>query len=297
MPAICRTLRSMTRTNRSAPRAMPSPASRNWPTNNRRRRQPPSNPEKGPCRMPVPRISAPFSRTLLVRPPAILCAFVLGAAAMQVGAQTALRTEVVAQGLDHPWAIAFIDAKNMLVTERSGKLLLIRPGQPTLNVSDLPKIAVGGQGGLLDVITDSKFTANRTIYFCYSEEANERTGGSGNSTALASARLSDDGKSLSNLRVLLSQKPKHRSGLHFGCRIVEHPGGTLFMTHGERSNRAPDAQTLDNHHGKVIRIRKDGSVPPDNPFVATNGALPEIWSYGHRNAQGAVLGGDGKLWL
>ncbi len=247
--------------------------------------------------MPVPRISAPFSRTLLAWHPAILCAIVLGATALHAGAQTALRTEVVAQGLDHPWAIAFIDARNMLVTERSGKLLLIRPGQPTLNVGGLPKIAVGGQGGLLDVIVDSKFTTNRTVYFCYSEAANERTGGSGNSTALASARLSDDGKTLGDLKMLFSQKPKHRSGLHFGCRIVEHPDGTLFMTLGERSNRAPDAQTLDNHHGKVIRIRKDGSVPPDNPFVATNGALPEIWSYGHRNAQGAVLGGDGKLWL
>lgn len=229
-----------------------------------------------------------------------LTAPVLGLAFLFTSLQAAaldLRTEVVAKGLDHPWAIAFIDANRMLVTERAGKLKLVQPGKPIANVSGLPKIEAGGQGGLLDIIVDSKFAANRTVYFCYSEAANEKTGGSGNSTALASARLSDDSKSLENLKVLFSQKPKYRSALHFGCRIVENPDGTLFLGLGERSHRAQDAQTLDNHHGKIVRINKDGSVPPDNPYVGKQGALPEIWSIGHRNIQGAVRGENGQLWI
>jgi glucose/arabinose dehydrogenase len=210
---------------------------------------------------------------------------------------TAIRTEVVAKDLDHPWAVAFIDNGRMLVTERSGSMRVIKPGTPPSQpLAGLPKIDVGGQGGLLDVITDSKFASNRTIYFCYSEAANAKTGGSGNSTALASARLSDDASKLENLKVLFSQRPKFDSRAHFGCRIVENTDGTLFMTLGDRFSRKEDAQTLDNHHGKVVRIRKDGSVPPDNPFVGKPGALPEIWSIGHRNSQGATLGPDGALW-
>ncbi|MFZ1365142.1 MAG: PQQ-dependent sugar dehydrogenase, partial [Brachymonas denitrificans] len=122
-----------------------------------------------------------------------------------------------------------------------------------------------------------------------------------NSTALARARLSADGRSLEQVRVLFSQKPKFASSAHFGCRIVERkvagkPDGTLFLTLGDRYSRRDDAQTLDNHHGKIVRIGKDGSVPRDNPFVGKAGALPEIWSYGHRNVQGATLAPDGALW-
>ncbi len=209
-----------------------------------------------------------------------------------------IRTEVIAQGLDHPWAVAFIDSNRMLVTERSGNMRIAQAGAAlSAPLTGLPKIEVGGQGGLLDVITDSRFTDNRIIYFCYSEEANSHTGGSGNSTALASARLSNDLKKLEQVKVLFSQQPKFASRAHFGCRIVENNDGTLFLTLGDRYSRMQDAQTLDNHHGKVIRIRKDGSVPPDNPFVGTVGALPEIWSIGHRNSQGATLGPDGRLWM
>ncbi|ABR89541.1 Uncharacterized conserved protein [Janthinobacterium sp. Marseille] len=210
---------------------------------------------------------------------------------------TNLRTEVLAQDLEHPWALAFIGDGRILVTERTGDMRIVQAGVPvSAPLSGLPKIEVGGQGGLLDVITDSKFAENRTIYFCYSEEANTRTGGNGNSTALASARLSNDLKKLEQVKVLFSQKPKFASRAHFGCRIVERADGTLFLTLGDRFSRMQDAQTLDNHHGKVIRIRKDGSVPPDNPYVSKAGALPEIWSIGHRNSQGAALGPDGRLW-
>lgn len=204
-----------------------------------------------------------------------------------------VRAEILAKGLEHPWALAFLDGGRMLVTERPGRLRLVQAdGKLGPPIAGLPKIDVGGQGGLLDVIADSGFARNRTIYFCYSEP-----GGSGNSTALASARLSDDARKLEQMNVLFSQRPKFNSNLHFGCRIVENKDGTLFLTLGERFSRMEDAQKLGNHHGKVVRINKDGSVPKDNPFVGKSGALPEIWSYGHRNSQGAALGPDGKLWM
>lgn len=230
---------------------------------------------------------------------AVACTIPISATAQEGGqANTSLvRTEVIAQNLDHPWAVAFIDRQRMLVTERSGNLRVAQAGAaPSAPISGLPRIEVGGQGGLLDVITDSKFASNRLIYFCYSEEANAKTGGNGNSTALASARLSDDAKKLEQVKVLFSQKPKFNSRAHFGCRIVENTDGTLFLTLGDRFSRMQDAQTLNTHHGKIVRIRKDGSIPADNPFVGQAGALPEIWSIGHRNVQGATLGHDGKLW-
>lgn len=203
-----------------------------------------------------------------------------------------VRVEVVAKGLEHPWAVAFLDDGRMLVTEREGRMRVVQPdGKLGAPLAGLPKIDVGGQGGLHDVIVDSRFARNRIIYFCYAEP-----GDGGNSTALASARLSNDAARLEQVKVLFSQRPKVKSSAHFGCRIVENIDGTLFLTLGERFSHMQDAQTLDNHLGKVIRINKDGTVPKDNPFVGKSGALPEIWSYGHRNSQGATLGPGGKLW-
>jgi glucose/arabinose dehydrogenase len=221
-------------------------------------------------------------------------------AVAQTGAH--IRTEVLTKDLEHPWAVAFIDNGRMLVTERPGRMRLVQPGgEPGPAIEGVPKVDAVGQGGLLDVVADKQFARNRIIYFCYAEPAGARnTSGSGNSTALASARLSDDARRLEQVKVLFSQYPKFNSNAHFGCRIVEHTDGTLFLTLGERSSRKEDAQTLDTHHGKVVRLRKDGSAPPDNPFVgksaAGRNALPEIWSYGHRNVQGATLGPDGRLW-
>jgi glucose/arabinose dehydrogenase len=144
-------------------------------------------------------------------------------------------------------------------------------------------------------VADTAFARNRRIFFCFSEPA---TGAArGNSTALASATLSADTRSLQNVKVLFSQRPKVESTLHFGCRIVQTPDGHLFLTLGERYHRKDDAQKLDNHHGKVVRVTLEGAVPLDNPFRSQPGALPEIWSYGHRNPQGATLGPDGKLWM
>ena len=213
-----------------------------------------------------------------------------------------VRADIVASNLQNPWAVAFLPDGRFLVTERAGRLrLLAADGKAAISVSGLPEIEAGGQGGLLDLITDSNFARNRMLYFCYSEPAGS---GRTNSTALASARLSMDGSQLENLKVIFSQKPKVSSSFHFGCRIVEGrlpgvgglPDGKLFLTLGDRFSRKDDAQKLDNHHGKIVRINKDGSVPADNPFVGKADARPEIWSYGHRNVQGATLAPDGTLW-
>lgn len=220
---------------------------------------------------------------------------VLAALAGSAQAQTAVRAEVLARGLDHPWALAFVNGGRMLVTERPGRLRLVEPdGRVGPPIEGVPAVDAVGQGGLLDVITDSGFATNRRIYFCFAEPA---ASGGGNSTALATARLSDDGRRLEQVRVIFSQIPKVSSRLHFGCRIVEAPDGHLFLALGDRFQRMRDAQTLDNHHGKVVRLRKDGSSPPDNPLVRQSGAMPEIWSWGHRNPQGATWGPDGRLWV
>jgi aldose sugar dehydrogenase len=204
-----------------------------------------------------------------------------------------VRLEPVASGLEHPWAVAFLPQGKFLVTERPGRMRVVggdgKVGPPLAGV---PEVAAGGQGGLLDVVLDSGFADNRSLYFCFSEP-----GQGGNGTALASARLSTDETRLEDVKVIFSQKPKVASSLHFGCRIVETREGNLFLTLGDRFQRMNDAQKLDNHLGKIVRVTKDGSPAPGNPFISRAGALPEIWSYGHRNSQGATMAPDGSFWM
>jgi glucose/arabinose dehydrogenase len=237
--------------------------------------------------------------------------FCLSAPAMAQGTTLPIAVQEIATGLAHPWALAFLpegdsSGARYLVTERPGTLRLIdADGRVRAPVPGMPKVQAVGQGGLLDLLLDHDFARNRTLYFCYAEPDDQDPARS--STALASARLNADGTGLTELRVLLRQVPKVNSGNHYGCRIAEGrrtgtakpggtPDGTLFLALGERYHHRDQAQTLDNHLGKVLRIRKDGSVPADNPFVNRAGARPEIWSYGHRNPQGLTIAPDGTLW-
>ena len=221
---------------------------------------------------------------------ALLWSLAMAPSAAQEGM---LRVEPVARGLEHPWAVAFLPQGRYLVTERPGRLRTVeadgRIGPP---IAAVPTVVSGGQAGLFDVMLDSQFSRNRHIFFCYSEP-----GSGGNSTALARARLAADESRLEDVRVIFSQKPKVASSAHFGCRIVETQDGLLFLTLGDRFSRKEDAQKLDNHLGKIVRVTKDGAPAPGNPFLGRAGALPEIWSYGHRNSQGATLAPDGGFWM
>ncbi len=201
-----------------------------------------------------------------------------------------LKVVTVAQGLDHPWGLAFLPDGRLLVTERVGRMRIIeRDGKVGTPLTNVPAVVAQGQGGLLDVLLDRQFASNRTLYVSYSEPGE---GGAG--TSVARARLAT--AALEEVRVIFRQSPKVRGGLHFGSRIVQARDGNLFVTLGERYQR-DRAQELGNHLGKLVRIRPDGQVPPDNPFVGRAGALAEIWSYGHRNVQGAALHpGTGDLW-
>lgn len=197
----------------------------------------------------------------------------------------------VAEDLEHPWGLAFLPDGRLLVTERAGRLRYVgTDGKKSAPLSGLPAIRVDGQGGLLDLVLDPDFTSNRRIYFSFNEP-----GADGSGTAVARAILGEE--SLQQVEVIFRQQPKVKSGHHFGGRLVFARDGQLFVTLGDRGGYRDNAQTLDTHIGKIIRIRPDGSVPADNPYVNTQGALDVIWSYGHRNIQGAALHPQtGLLW-
>jgi aldose sugar dehydrogenase len=206
-----------------------------------------------------------------------------------------LAVTTVASGIVHPWALAFLPDGRMLVTERPGRLRIVaKDGQLSAPLDGVPKVFAVGQGGLHDVVLDRNFAQNKTIYFCFAEPVTEgeTTGGR---TAMARATLSDD--KLDDVRVIFRQEGPLSNGGHFGCRIVQTADNNLFLTMGEHFISRDEAQKLTGHLGKIIRIKPDGSVPSDNPFVGRDDAKPEIWSYGHRNPQGAAIHPvTGKLW-
>jgi glucose/arabinose dehydrogenase len=196
------------------------------------------------------------------------------------------RVEIVVKGLANPWGLAFLPDGRALVSERAGRLRIVNLRTNTLSgpIAGLPRIAASGQGGLLGIALSPQFATNREVFLCFAEP---RESGSG--TSVFRARLSGDGARLEEGSVIFRQVPAGNTGRHFGCRLVFDRQGNLFVTLGDRGNRSEDAQKLDGHIGKVIRIRPDGTVPADNPFVGREDARPEIWSYGHRNIQGATL--------
>lgn len=200
------------------------------------------------------------------------------------------RIDTLAEGLHHPWGLAELPDGDLLVSERRGRLLRLTPDGSRHEIDGLPDIAAGGQGGLLDLALHPDFADNRWLYFSYSQPGR---GGAG--TAVARARLAGD--RLEQLQVLFEQQPKTSGGSHFGSRLAFDPDGYLFITTGDRFHSRDQAQRLDSHLGKIIRLHDDGRVPADNPFVGQTGSLPEIWSYGHRNVQGAAIHPTtGVLW-
>ncbi len=201
-----------------------------------------------------------------------------------------IQVQTLASGLEHPWGLAFLPNGSMLVSERPGRLRVVtKEGWVSEPLAGVPKVFARGQGGLLDVALDPNFVSNRLVYLSYAEP-----GKGGASTAVARARLAEG--ALEDVRVIFRQQPKVSGGNHFGSRLVFAPDGKLFITLGERFKFDP-AQDLSNHLGKIVRIHPDGSVPRDNPFVNRPGARPEIWSYGHRNVQGAAIHPEnGDLW-
>ncbi len=226
------------------------------------------------------------------------------AAAAQDGVQSSerhnFRVVTVAEGFENPWSMAFLPNGDMLVTERAGRLRMIRNGvlQPD-PVAGVPQVWARGQGGLLDVVLHPDFATNRFVYLSFSKPGAD---GSEATTAVIRGRL--EGNALTGVQEIFEARAWSRGGNHFGSRIVFDGRGYMFITVGDRGAN-PDprtveshaAQDLSNHQGTVIRLHDDGRVPQDNPFVGRAGALPEIWSYGHRNPQGLALDpATGNLW-
>ncbi|PZQ49300.1 MAG: hypothetical protein DI556_12190 [Rhodovulum sulfidophilum] len=196
----------------------------------------------------------------------------------------------MANGLNTPWALAFLPDGSWLVTERGGRLLLITNGAAR-PVAGVPAVWAQGQGGLLDVAVAKDFAASGEIFLTFAEKR-----GSGGGTALAVAKLDEAAAAITDLDVIFRQEPAAPGDAHFGGRVVEAPDGTLFLALGERGER-DKAQYLDNDQGKIVRIRRDGQPAARNPFFGRADARHEIWSFGHRNPQGAAMGPDGALWI
>ncbi|MBC6442888.1 MAG: PQQ-dependent sugar dehydrogenase [Rhodobacteraceae bacterium] len=202
-----------------------------------------------------------------------------------------LQTDLVARGLDQPWGLAFLPGNAFLVTERGGSIWYFDGRGGKSRVAGVPPVAARGQGGLLDIAAARDFAVTRDIFFTFSKP---QRGGAG--TALARAKMSGDNARLTDVRVIFEMTPGSSGGRHFGSRVVEARDGSLYITIGDRGYR-PGAQDLSTHNGTVVRIMRDGSPAADAPFRFVPGVAPGIWSYGHRNPQGAALDGRGQLWV
>jgi len=235
------------------------------------------------------RLTVAFSALLLASPAAAVDEV------FEAEGGISFRVETVADGLSHPWAVAFLPDDSMLVTERPGQLRLISAeGEVSEPIDGVPEVDARGQGGLLDITLDPQFEDTRLVFLSFAE-----AGEGGNGTAVARGRLNEDMTALTDVEVIFRQEPKVESEGHFGSRLVFDREGHLFVTLGERFEEQfrGQAQELNSHIGKIVRINPDGSVPRDNPFVDREGALPEIWSYGHRNIQAAAINPEtGVLW-
>ncbi|WP_461490851.1 PQQ-dependent sugar dehydrogenase [Pontibacter sp. HJ8] len=212
-----------------------------------------------------------------------------------IQSDVAFEVVVLTKGLQKPWAVEPLPNGDLLVTEKPGNLRIVSAtGQIGKPITGVPKVDDRGQGGLLDVALSPDFEADRTIFWSFSEP---RKGG--NATSVARGVLSQDRSKLEQVRVIFQAQPTYDGTMHYGSRISFDEDGMLYLTLGERSDLKirPQAQHMDSHMGKVVRIAPDGKVPNDNPFVNEKGALPEIWTVGHRNVQAAAFDDDGKFWV
>lgn len=211
-----------------------------------------------------------------------------------VKSNVAYEVTVVARGLAQPWSVEPLPSGDFLVTEKPGRMRIISArgavGEP---IAGVPAVDARGQGGLLDAALSPDFATDRTVFWSFSEP---RDGGNG--TSIARGVLSADRTRLSDVRVIFRVFPAYNGSMHYGSRLAFGADGMLYATFGERSDNGMRhyAQELGSHLGKIVRIRPDGSAPADNPFVGRAGALPEIWSLGHRNVQAAAFDAKGQLW-
>jgi glucose/arabinose dehydrogenase len=209
-------------------------------------------------------------------------------------AQSTVQLETVGAGLSYPWGVAFLPNEGYLVTERDGTVMHIDPSGRQSEVDGAPEVFAQGQGGLLDIALSPDFSSDRTVYLTYSQGSPAGAG-----TSLFRARLAngfEGGFVLEDGQTIFSGNNKSYGGRHFGSRLAFAPDGTLFMTVGERGD-GERAQDTSDHAGSVLRLTRDGQPAPDNPFVGRDDAKPEIWSYGHRNPQGAAIHPEtGVLW-
>jgi glucose/arabinose dehydrogenase len=241
-------------------------------------------------------VGTPRFATLLAGASLLVAVPVTAQAPVHHSADHAFRVVPVADGLEHPWAIAFLPGGDILVTERPGRLRVIRNGRLLpAPVEGVPPVFAVGQGGLLDVVPHPEFATNRLVYLTYSKPL----GGQESTTAVIRGRFEND--RLSNVEEIFEAVSRGRG--HYGSRVVFDGNGHLFVSVGERMAspsgdlEAHPAQDLSNHHGTVNRLFEDGRVPQDNPFVGRPEVRPEIWSYGHRNPQSLALNrATGELW-